>query len=112
MDVFTEYMVKKQKSGKDVFLHILCGVSAAAVIVVALLLIPIVTLQFGQIGSMYTMLAPLIALGAGYGAWYLISSMNVEYEYILTNGEMDVAKVLGNSRRKQTRSLPAADANA
>ena len=28
MDVFTEYMVKKQKSGKDVFLQILCGVIA------------------------------------------------------------------------------------
>ena len=107
MDVFTEYMVKKQKSGKDVFLQILCGVSAAAVIVVALLLIPIVTLQFGQIGSMYTMLAPLIALGAGYGAWYLISSMNVEYEYILTNGEMDVDKIVARRRRKRMITVNA-----
>ena len=107
MDVFTEYMVKKQKSGKDVFLQILCGVSAVAVIVVALILIPIVTLQFGQIGSMYTMLAPLIALGAGYGAWYLISSMNVEYEYILTNGEMDVDKIIARRRRKRMLTVNA-----
>ena len=93
MDVFIEYMVKKQNTAKDIVLKLLCVLGAVVLLAVALFAIPLAA-QLGQIGQLITMIAPLIGVGGVFGAWYLITSMNVEYEYILTNGEMDVDKII------------------
>ena len=87
MDVFIEYMVKKQNTGKDILLKIFYAGASVVILVGSFLFIPL-------LGQMFSMFAPLIGFGAVFGAWYLITSMNVEYEYILTNGEMDVDKIV------------------
>ena len=93
MDVFIEYMVKKQNTGKDILLKILYAVLGVFVMMAAFILSPFL--------GMFSMIAPLVGFGAIFGAWYLITSMNVEYEYILTNGEMDVDKIIARRRRKR-----------
>ena len=106
MDVFTEYMVKKQNTAKDIVLKLLCVLGAVVLLAVALFAIPLAA-QLGQIGQLITMIAPLIGVGGVFGAWYLITSMNVEYEYILTNGEMDVDKIIARRRRKRMLTVNA-----
>ena len=93
MDVFVEYMVKKQNTGKDILLKFVYAFLGVAIMLLALLLSPILG-AFASLGF-------LLGCAAIYGAYYLISSMNVEYEYIITNGEMDVDKIIARRRRKR-----------
>ena len=93
MDVFVEYMVKKQNTGKDVLLKVVYAVLGVGLLFLSFILSPFL----GMFGS----IAILIGCGAVYGAYYLITSMNVEYEYIITNGEMDVDKIIARRRRKR-----------
>ncbi len=93
MDVFVEYMVKKQNTGKDILLKIVYAFLGVAILLVGIVLSPIL----GMFGS----ISILIGCAAVYGAYYLITSMNVEYEYIITNGEMDVDKIIARRRRKR-----------
>lgn len=44
-----------------------------------------------------------LAAGAGFGTWWLVSNQYVEYEYLFTNGELDVDKIIG--KRKRLRLL-------
>ena len=99
MDVFIEYMVKKQGTLGELLLKILYAVLAIAILAAAIL--------FGGLLGPFSMIATLLGLGAVYGAYYLITSMNVEYEYILTNGEMDVDKIIAKRRRKRITTVNA-----
>lgn len=47
----------------------------------------------------------LAAFGIGYGAYKLTSIFNVEYEYIITNGIMDIDKITNKSSRKRMMTL-------
>lgn len=93
MDVFLEYMVKKQTTGTEVLLKIVYALLAALLLVGSFFLSPFL--------GMFSMIATLIGFGSVFGAYYLITSMNVEYEYIITNGEMDVDKIIARRRRKR-----------
>ncbi|MGI5895049.1 MAG: DUF6106 family protein [Candidatus Merdivicinus sp.] len=93
MDVFIEYMVKKQSTSTELLLKILYVLAAAVLLIGSFFVAPFL--------GMFSMIATLIGFGAVYGAYYLITSMSVEYEYILTNGEMDVDKIIARRRRKR-----------
>lgn len=92
-DVFIEYMVKSRGSSKNVLLKILI---VAAASVIAVLAFPIAAL----LGPL-SFLGAALAVGAVYGGYLLITSMNVEYEYSITNGEMDVDKIVAQRKRKR-----------
>ena len=53
--------------------------------------------------------ANFVSFIVGGGVAFLLyrykDNFRTEYEYTFTNGEMDVAKVLGNSRRKQLTTV-------
>ena len=91
MDVFVEYLVKKKNGGKELLLQILTVIGALLVFVLMMVL--------GGIFPVVSMVTTLLAFGALYGGYLLIISMNVEYEYIVTNGEMDVDKIIARRRR-------------
>ncbi len=97
MDVFVEYLVKKRPTGLDIAKKI--GIIAA----VALIFLLCFTIGFYYLGG----LAVLIVFGACYGAYWLISGMSVEYEYILTNGEIDVDKIIAQRKRKRLLTVNA-----
>ncbi len=51
------------------------------------------------------MLGPLIIVGVFFGSRYLVTSLNLEYEYALTNDELDVDKIINKERRKRILTL-------
>lgn len=92
MDIFCEFIVKK-KFGVINFL-LLFGLSSAAVILAFVLFI-IISPFLGPEISM------LVVIGVIYFAYTLSKGLFVEFEYALTNNEMDVDKILAKSKRKR-----------
>ncbi|MCL2747378.1 MAG: DUF6106 family protein [Oscillospiraceae bacterium] len=46
-------------------------------------------------------LAFIVLVGGCYGAWHVFIRQNVEFEYILTNGELDVDRITAQRSRKR-----------
>jgi len=86
-DVFKEQIIKRKPTVRDIALRTLILVAAFVIAIVALF-----TLR--SIGV-------LIAFAIGFGAYYLMSFFNVEYEYIFTNGDLDIDVIYSKSRRKR-----------
>lgn len=95
MDTFVEQIVAKKKSGTDL------AVIAGIVLLLLILLLFVVPLLFAYIGF----LAPLLLIAAGYGAWWLITSRNLEYEYSVTNGDIDIDQIIARRKRKRVVSV-------
>ena len=91
MDSFKEQLVTR-KSDKTVFIK-------RALIFIASLLIAVVLFIFLNVMSLI-----LIAL-LFWGAYTLIRYFDVEYEYICTNGDLDIDKITAKSRRKRLISV-------
>ena len=96
-DTFMEYLVKKRSTPKDILLKI--GIVAAAVIVAAVLFF------FSPWLGVFSMFGYLAAFGAIYGAYRLVGMLNLEYEYVLTNGDLDVDKIINRNSRKRILSV-------
>ena len=88
MDVFVEQLVRRRITAKDMFLSIIYVVLAIALFFFLVFLMPV---MFGEITSLP---GAILGLAVIYGAYYIISNMSIEYEYIVTNGEIDVDKVI------------------
>lgn len=91
MDSFKEQLVTR-KSDNTVFIK-------RALIFIASLLIAVVLFIFLNVMSLI-----LIAL-LFWGAYILIRNFDVEYEYICTNGDLDIDKITAKSRRKRLISV-------
>lgn len=95
MDNFFEYMVKRKKTSKDLAITVL--VILAALIVIYLL--------------MYLMMTPVSMLAfplqvlVVYLAYRFITTRNVEFEYCVTNGDLDVDKIINRQKRKRVASV-------
>ena len=102
MDIFMEYMVKKGKELKD-YLYM------AGILLLALLA-SVIILYFAAFVVSYTMgFEFLLVAGAWYGAYLLIRRRNVEYEYIFTNGELDVDAIYAKRRRSHILTIRVRD---
>jgi hypothetical protein len=94
MDVFVEQLVKKKKTPGDM-----------AIISVTIwlgLLIMVLTFMY---------LFPLTALvvcGVGYLMFRIVTSQNVEFEYSVTNGDIDIDCIRGKRTRKRIVSVRGA----
>lgn len=94
MDIFHEYIVTKKKEAKDyVITFLLIAAATFLTFVLALL-----TMMYSQYLSSIGL---LLIVGAWWGAVYLIKSRNIEYEYILTNNELDIDKIAARRARKR-----------
>ncbi len=101
-DIYLEYMIKKKRSGKQN--AIVASVIAAGIILTAAMLTLIFYVAMMLMGTKFGQFAfsigfVLIAL-MWYGAYLLISMQNIEYEYILTNSEVDMDKIMSKKGRK------------
>lgn len=97
MDIFVEHMVKRKKTVMDY-------IKVLAVLVVGLflvLIVPVIAAVFPSMGSLTLVLVILIV----YLMYKLITSINLEYEYILTNSEMDVDKIINLRTRKKVAEI-------
>lgn len=95
MDTFFEQIVSVKKDSKSWL--IIIGIVLAATIVSALL--------FLYAFKYITMLVFLLIIAAYYGAWQVIIRQSVEYEYIVTNGSMDVDKIVAQRSRRRELSF-------
>jgi hypothetical protein len=82
-DIFIEHLVKKHADGKDVALKALIILAFAISVFISLITFP------------------FIILITGFACWYAMSFTNKEYEYIFTNGELDIDVIYNKSRRKR-----------
>jgi hypothetical protein len=93
MDVFIERLVKKKKDTNDILLTI-------AVWVGGILLAFILLTLSGKLRFIGPFLIFIYA-GIAYGGYILISGINLEYEYSVTNGDLDIDKIMARRRRKR-----------
>jgi len=89
-DIFKEQIVKRKQTGKDTLKR--------AGIIIGVLVIFIVALNF------VPGFAPIIGTAGVVGAFFLSSFLKVEYEYVFTNGELDIDIIYNRSRRKRVFS--------
>ena len=94
MDQFAEMLVKKTPNGTDDLKR--GGIIAAAVVIT----LGSVALVF--FGYPLALVLPVCAIWA---AIYLFRLTNVEYEYSVTNGTLDIDKILGQNKRKSMLSV-------
>lgn len=91
MDNIAEQLVEKRRTGGDLAKKAL--VTAGAMIIASFLMFIAITTGF------YTTVILAVLVLAG-GVW-LLGNFNVEYEYIITNNEMDIDKIIGRRKRKR-----------
>lgn len=91
MDHYNEQLVRKLSEPKDMIIRILIvflTLAAVSICVGA-------TILFGFFPLI------IIAAGACYLAYLLLSGTFVEYEYIVTNNDLDIDKISGKRKRKR-----------
>lgn len=98
MDRFSEQLVERASDKKTMFLK---GLVVAVLILVLVLL--------GYLMLVFQFTIALFCLVAGAGAiWlgvYIMQGLNTEYEYIVTNDDLDIDKISGKRKRKRLISV-------
>lgn len=87
-DFYTEQLVKKQTTMKDIFIKAFL-VALAIVSVFAVLMIPV------------AIIIPIVVIAA---VVFLIRRLDVEYEYLYVNGDLDIDKIMHKAKRKKVFS--------
>lgn len=87
MDAFFEQIVVKKKTALDWLIILLSLLGGILVI-----------------GAVFVFIRSLVVaalFGVGYGVWWLISNRNIEYEYCVTNGDIDIDCIIDKRKRKR-----------
>jgi len=92
MDTYVEFIVKKKKDIKDYLVWIGACVLA---FVCSFVVLSIPAL------APYVIILFWLVVGIIYLAYRIIVSRNIEFEYTVTNGELDVDKIINRKRRKR-----------
>ena len=92
MDLFKEFIVKKELTSGEkasrTFIIIACVALAASFLIFTL-------------GTILQIFGFVFAALSVYIGWQLISRFFIEYEYIVTNTEMDIDKITNQASRKR-----------
>ena len=102
MDSFKEQIIKKENTSKDSTLRFLISFAAVA--------LGFAVVMFAIMVMGFLPMAFFIAGVIIYGAVYLIQNLNLEYEYIFTNGDLDVDKVIAARSRKHLVTVKVTEA--
>ncbi len=94
MDVFFEQLVAIPKSGKMLFLQIIMWLAGVAAAVVIIFTFALYLSQMLPIG---------FALGCGllYLCYRWSGNFSCEFEYIFTNGDLDIDKIIAKEKRER-----------
>ncbi len=96
----------------DVFFEQLVKIRRTALSSLALILSLIISAVLCVVFFLYSSAYPILIfgiLGVGYGEWKLLGFFHKEYEYIITNGTVDVDCIIGKSSRKRIISFECTD---
>ena len=94
MDSFVEQIVVKKKTWAQVLTVAVVCMIAVFLIAVSILLVRIMGL-----------LSAIIITAVFYGAWYLLTAQNIEYEYCITNDTIDIDCIIAQRKRKRMVSV-------
>lgn len=97
MDIFLEKIVKQKKSINDY------------AIIFGLIILSLFLTFFILSLSALAAFAPLLICGIIWIAYILIKGRNIEYEYIVTNGDLDIDKIIAQRKRKRIFAATAKD---
>ena len=86
-----EMIIKRKKNIVD--LLIIFGTILLSLIFIFIVLFVLLN----HFGEMFL----VIIAGVLYGAYYIITSRNIEFEYSNTNGEIDIDKIIAQRKRKR-----------
>lgn len=98
-DVFIEHMVKRQPDTASRLKRV-----ALWMTIVLLVLVVLSTLMIPVLASLSFITLPAAFLGV-WALWVLIKRQHVEYEFILTNFDLDIDMIMGRSKRKRQLSM-------
>ena len=97
MDIFYEQIISVKKTAQK---KALCGIIYALAAVISALAV------FGAVKYMMFMFLFVVLIAfVWFLAFKLISNFNIEYEYIITNGDLDVDVIINKSRRKRIATV-------
>lgn len=85
-DTYVECLVARKSSPVMKFLRILLIMLCVA---------------FGFLGLMGSLVALVLAILLGVGAYFVSANANIEYEYLYLDKEICIDKIMGQSRRKR-----------
>lgn len=95
MDTISEQLVPKLNTGADKAKKIAISIGS--------ILLASVLMWLAIVFGIYSLI--ILVLLILYGGVWLVANMNVEYEYIITNNEMDIDKIIGRRKRKRMITL-------
>jgi hypothetical protein len=102
LDNFREEVAAKQNKTLDLLLY---GLSWIVMILCAIIAMSNLYAIVGGYFQLAPIIATLVCGGLAALIWFKKDELRVEYDYTFTNGDLDVGKVFGNSRRKLMTSL-------
>lgn len=89
-DLYTEVMVEKKFTGKEMAIKVGLIFLTVLAAVAGLIFFPPVL---------------IVALVLGILDYFIIPKLNVEYEYLYVNGELDIDKIYSRTKRKKGSSF-------
>ncbi len=93
-DIFMEKIVARRKTNLD---YLKIGGALAGGLVFLIFGVPLAS-------AYVSFITPLLVIAVGYGIWYLLISLNREFEYIVTNGDLDIDMIISKRKRKRVFS--------
>lgn len=99
MDNFAEQLIKRNETSADKTKRI--------ALVVGGILLTLVFVAVGVLfmGTAFSLIGFVLAVVSGYGTFFVVQSTYVEYEYIFTNGELDIDKIVAKKKRSSLLSV-------
>ncbi len=91
MDTFVEQIIVRKKTPQQVMLAIM-------IMMLTSFLVVFTWVRLGPV-------ALIVIAALGYGMWWLLSGMNIEYEYCITNGDIDIDKITARRKRERVVSV-------
>ncbi len=92
MDSFVEQLIKERRGGRYFFAMFGLTLAALALLTVTVLFVPYLFIAFAVVGI-------------GYGWHWCTSMLITEYEYCVTNGDIDIDRIRGKRRRLRLVSV-------
>ena len=98
MDTFTEELVVKKNTSKDI--------AKLAAYLLAIFSVPLIFIILGvTVNGYFIIVALCAAFFAIYGSYYLVTGLYKEFEYAITNSNITIDKVIAKRNRKRVISV-------
>lgn len=91
LDTFVEQIIVRKKTKAQVVMAVLTMAVASVLVVFSLLFL--------------TPYAPILLVLIGVAMWWLLTGMNSEYEYCITNGDIDIDRIIARRKRERVVSV-------